>query len=212
MNSSEHKTGLRDSASETRSFKNKQEDYDLVEKAKLNNQQAYSRLMEKYRIPLQYHVGRLVHDREMIEDLVQEAFLKAFDNLHSFDSSYAFSTWLYRIASNHSIDYLRKKKMKTLSIDEPIKAKDGEMQMELPDYGSEADEDIMRKQRENILSDAIEALPEKYAAIIKLRHMEDKSYQEIAVILGLPLGTVKAHIFRARELLNKFLIEKRDHF
>ncbi len=195
-----------------RSRRNREEDYALVEKAKLNEQQAFTRLMEKYRMPLQFHIGKIVRDKEMIEDLVQEAFLKAFDNIHSFDTTYAFSTWLYRIATNHSIDYLRKKKMKTLSIDEPVKAKDGEMQIELPDLDSEADQEIIQQQRENIILEAIESLPEKYSVIIKLRHMDDKSYQEIAEIMKLPLGTVKAHIFRARELLNKYLIEKRGSF
>ncbi len=208
----DNKTGTREDQKAKRSKRNREEDYALVEKAKLNEQHAFTRLMEKYRMPLHYHISKIVRDKEMIEDLVQEAFLKAFDNIHSFDTTYAFSTWLYRIATNHSIDYLRKKKMKTLSIDEPVKAKDGEMQIELPDQDSEADQEIISQQRENIIMEAIESLPEKYSVIIKLRHMDDKSYQEIAEIMELPLGTVKAHIFRARELLNKYLIEKRGTF
>jgi RNA polymerase sigma-70 factor (family 1) len=197
---------------EQRSRKNREEDYALVEQARLNQQEAFTRLMEKYRTPLYYHINKIVRDKEMIEDLVQESFLKAFDNIHSFDTSYAFSTWLYRIATNHSIDYLRKKKLQTLSIDEPVKSRDGEFRMELPDQDSEADREIIDKQRENIISEAIESLPEKYSVIIKLRHMDDKSYQEIAEMMDLPLGTVKAHIFRARELLNKYLIDKRGSF
>lgn len=197
---------------EKRSRQNREEDYKLVEKAKLNEQHAFTRLMEKYRVPLEFHIAKIVRDKEMIEDLVQEAFLKAFDNIHSFDSTYAFSTWLYRIATNHSIDYLRKKKMQTLSIDEPVRAKDGEMKIELPDNDSEADREIIQQQRENIILEAIDSLPEKYSVIIKLRHMDDKSYQEISEIMNLPLGTVKAHIFRARELLNKYLIDKRGSF
>lgn len=201
-----------DTQQEKRSLQNRQEDYSLVEQAKLNQQHAFTRLMEKYRVPLHFHISRIVRDKEMIEDLVQEAFLKAFDNIHSFDTTYAFSTWLYRIATNHSIDYLRKKKMQTLSIDEPVRAKDGDMKIELPDKESEADREIIQKQRENILLAAIESLPGKYSVIIRLRHMDDKSYQEISEIMELPLGTVKAHIFRARELLNKYLMDKRGSF
>ncbi len=201
-----------DTQQEKRSLQNRQEDYSLVEEAKLNQQHAFTRLMEKYRVPLHFHISRIVRDKEMIEDLVQEAFLKAFDNIHSFDTTYAFSTWLYRIATNHSIDYLRKKKMQTLSIDEPVRAKDGDMKIELPDKESEADREIIQKQRENILLAAIDSLPGKYSVIIKLRHMDDKSYQEISEIMELPLGTVKAHIFRARELLNKYLMDKRGSF
>lgn len=199
-------------AKQIKSQKNREEDYALVDRAKLNDQKAFARLMEKYQVQLHFHVQKIVRDKEIVEDLVQEAFLKAFDNIHTFDPTYAFSTWLYRIATNHSIDYLRKKKMRTLSIDEPVRSKDGEMKIELPDHDSETDAFLIRKQRERIIKEAIESLPDKYRTIIQLRHEDDKSYQEIADMLELPLGTVKAHIFRARELLNKFLIDKRGQF
>ena len=195
-----------------RSLKNREEDYALVDQAKLNDQKAFARLMEKYQVQLHFHVQKIVRDRDVVEDLVQEAFLKAFDNIHTFDPTYAFSTWLYRIATNHSIDFLRKKKMKTYSIDEPVRGKDGDMKIELPDHDSETDAELIRKQRAKIIKEAIDSLPDKYRVIIKLRHEDDKSYQEIADMMTLPLGTVKAHIFRARELLNKFLIEKRGQF
>jgi len=203
---------LQSKAKQERSLKNRQEDYDLVDRAKLNDQAAFARLMEKYQKPLYFHINKIVHDKEMLEDLVQEIFLKAFDNIHSFDATYAFSTWLYRIATNHSIDYLRKKKLKTLSIDQPYQTRDGELKLELADDDAEADDQILHQQRVNIIMEAIENLPEKYERIIRLRHMEEKSYQEIAEIMNLPLGTVKAHIFRARELLNKHLKDKRGSF
>jgi len=195
-----------------RSELNRQEDYLLVEKAKLNDQKAFARIAQKYNRPLYFHVSRLVRNQDIVDDLIQEIFLKAFDNIHSFDKNYAFSTWLFRIATNHSIDYLRKKKLQTLSIDEPYKTKDGEISIEIPDNHSEADENIIREQRVKIILEAIDSLPERYEQIIRLRHMEEKSYQEISEILDLPLGTVKAHIFRARELLNKYLKDKRGSF
>lgn len=195
-----------------RSILNRKEDYELVDRAKANDQRAFARLMEKYRNPLYYHINRMVPDKDMLEDLVQEVFLKAFDNIHTFDTTYAFSTWLYRIATNHSIDYLRKKKLKTLSIDQPIQTRDGELTMELPDESSDADDNVIRQERAMVIMDAIAALPPRYEKIIRLRHMEEKSYQEIAEIMDLPLGTVKAHIFRARELLNKFLKDKKGSF
>ena len=195
-----------------RSILNRKEDYELVDRAKANDQRAFARLMEKYRNPLYYHINRIVPDKDMLEDLVQEVFLKAFDNIHTFDTTYAFSTWLYRIATNHSIDYLRKKKLKTLSIDQPIQTRDGELTMELPDESSDADDNVIRQERAMVIMDAIAALPPRYEKIIRLRHMEEKSYQEIAEIMDLPLGTVKAHIFRARELLNKFLKDKKGSF
>lgn len=203
-----------ESRREARARKNREEDYALVARAKKNEQPAFAAIMEKYSMPLRYHVGKIVHDPDMLDDLVQEVFLKAFDNIHTFDTTYAFSTWIYRIATNHSIDYLRKKKLRTLSIDQPVRGKDGDMQIELPDRDPNraADQELIGKQRRQIIQDAIDSLPEKYSRIIRMRHIEDQSYQEIADALQLPLGTVKAHIFRARELLNKYLIDRRGSF
>ncbi len=109
------------------------EDDKLVSAAVEGDEQAYAKLMEKYQRALYFHIIKMVKEKEQVEDLVQEAFMKAFDNLSSYNTRYAFSTWLYRIATNHTIDYLRKKKLKTLSIDEPVKTRDGDMEIQLPD-------------------------------------------------------------------------------
>lgn len=188
------------------------EDDKLVQEAIGGSEKAYKRLVEKYERALYYHILKMIKDKNKVEDLVQEVFVKAFDNLHSYNTNYAFSTWLYRIATNHTIDYLRKKKLQTLSIDEPVKQRDGEMKMQLPDESAQTDRKIIRSQRQKMVQKAIEALPEKYRAVIKLRHMQEKSYQEIAEILDSPLGTVKAHIFRAREMLYKELKDKKEKF
>lgn len=200
-----------DSPRENASASSREDDV-LVEDAIGGDEQAYSKLVDKYERALYFHILKMIKDREQVEDLVQEAFVKAFNNLNTYSNSYAFSTWLYRIATNHTIDYLRKKKLQTLSIDEPMKTRDGEMQMQLPDEDAGADRRIMRKQRQRMVQEAIEDLPEKYRKVIEMRHMEEKSYQEIADVLDLPLGTVKAHIFRARELLYKELKDKKDKF
>lgn len=188
------------------------EDDVLVKKAIGGNENAYAKLVDKYERALYFHILKMIKNREQVEDLVQETFVKAFDNLNTYSTNYAFSTWLYRIATNHTIDYLRKKKLKTLSIDDPVKTKDGEMEMQLPDESASTDRNIIRKQRQKIVRNAISDLPEKYRKVIELRHMEEKSYQEIADVLDLPLGTVKAHIFRARELLYKALKDKKEKF
>jgi RNA polymerase sigma-70 factor (ECF subfamily) len=188
------------------------QDEKYVKKALEGDQRAYQQLTEKYRRPLQYHVTKMVKETEQVEDLVQEAFIKAFKNLDSYNSSYAFSTWLYRITTNHTIDYLRKKKLRTTSIDKPIKTREGEMSFELPDEQAQTDRTIIRKQRKKIITHAIENLPEKYRQVIEMRHIEELSYQEIADKLDLPLGTVKAHIFRAREMLYKALKDKKEKF
>ncbi len=188
------------------------EDDVLVKRAIGGDEQAYKELVEKYQRALYFHILKMIKDKEQVNDLVQEAFVKAFDNLNTYSTNYAFSTWLYRIATNHTIDYLRKKKLKTLSIDEPVKTRDGEMQMQLEDKTAGTDRNIIRKQRQDMVQGAIEDLPPKYRKVIEMRHMEEKSYQEIADVLDLPLGTVKAHIFRARELLYKALKDKREKF
>lgn len=188
------------------------EDVLWIEQALSGDAASYKKLVEKYNRAMYFQVLKLVRNRDVIEDLVQEIFMKAFDNLSSYNSEYAFSTWLYRIATNHSIDYLRKKKLQTYSIDEPVEGKDGEMSVEIPDTDSEADLYLLRKQRHQILREAIENLPEKYKMVIMMRHMEEKSYQEISELLDLPLGTIKAHLFRARELLYKALKDRRTSF
>ncbi len=188
------------------------QDEAYVEKALAGDQRAYQQLTEKYKRPLQFHVRKMVKEPEQVEDLVQEAFIKAFKNLDSYNTNYAFSTWLYRITTNHTIDYLRKKKLRTTSIDKPIKTREGEMSFELPDNKAETDRAIIRKQRKKIITHAIENLPDKYRQVIEMRHIEELSYQEISDQLDLPLGTVKAHIFRAREMLYKALIDKKDKF
>lgn len=187
-----------------------EEDRATVERALEGDQRAYERLVEKYQVPLRRHVAKMVRDDAQIDDLVQEAFVKAFKSIKSYNPSYAFSTWLYRITTNHSIDYIRKKKLPTFSIDKPVQTRDGQLQVELPDTTYRPDRDIVTGQRNAILSAAIDALPEKYNKVIVMRHQQELSYDEIAEQLELPLGTVKAHIFRARALLNKALRDRRD--
>ncbi|RNC85289.1 MAG: sigma-70 family RNA polymerase sigma factor [Balneola sp.] len=188
------------------------EDDKFVADALAGNEDSYKKLVDKYDRPIFFHIRKMIREQEMVEDLVQEVFIKAFKNLQTYSNEYAFSTWLYRIATNHTIDYLRKKKLQTFSINDPIKTKDGEMEVQLPDMSFSTDAPVMKKERKAIVQDAIHNLPEKYRKVIQLRHMEELSYDEIADELDLPLGTVKAHIFRARELLYKALVDKRDKF
>ena len=150
----------------------------------------------------------MVKNVQDAEDLTQEAFIKAFNSLASFNEEYAFSTWLYKIATNNCIDYFRKRKLQMYSLDKPIQYKDSELQHEIPDPDFNAEKTILTSERNQLIREAIETLPKKYYIAIVLRHTEEKSYEEIAAILKLPLGTVKARIFRAREMLNKALKEK----
>lgn len=181
----------------------------LVARALEGDQAAYNQLMGKYHGALSRHVQRMVRKPGEVDDLVQECFIKAFSALKSYSTDYAFSTWLYKIATNHTIDYLRKKKLKTMSIDKPIQTRDGEVEFELPDVSYRPDRHIVEDERKALIQDAIDQLPEKYHRVIVMRHQQEKSFEEIAQELDLPLGTVKAHIFRARAILYKTLRDKR---
>jgi RNA polymerase sigma-70 factor (ECF subfamily) len=181
------------------------EDSRLIAQALRGDNRAYQRLMEKYHDAIYNFIYRMIHDREQVEDLTQEAFIKAFASLKSFNEEFAFSTWLYKIATNNSIDYIRKKKLQMYSIDKPIESKDSDFAFELPDESAEADKHLISGQRAQLVREAINQLPEKYRQVILLRHAEERSYEEIAKMLKLPIGTVKAHIFRARELLYRQL-------
>lgn len=184
------------------------EDSRLIKAALAGDQTSFRSLMKKYHDQVHSLLYRMVHDKDEVEDLTQEAFIKAFQSLRHFNEEFAFSTWLYKIATNNCIDYIRRKKLATFSIDKPIESKDGEYSFEIPDTTYQPDTELIAGQRTRVLEEAIQSLPEKYRIVILMRHTEDKDYQEIADELQLPLGTVKAHIFRARELLYKKLKRK----
>jgi RNA polymerase sigma-70 factor (ECF subfamily) len=187
-----------------------EEDRALVRRALEGDRRAYDQLVRKYREPLARHVGRLIRDRDDVDDLTQEALTKALTQLASYDPTYAFSTWLYRIATNHSIDHLRRRKIATYSLDQPIRTRDGEMQAEVPDSTWRPDRHVVADKQRTLINEAIARLPEKYHRVIVLRHVEELAYEEIAEQLDLPLGTVKAHIFRARALLYRYLKDRQE--
>ncbi|HHG85726.1 MAG TPA: sigma-70 family RNA polymerase sigma factor, partial [Bacteroidetes bacterium] len=140
------------------------------------------------------------------EDLTQEAFAKAFNSLQKFDSKYAFSTWLFRIATNNCIDFIRKKRIQTVSIDTPYENDDGDsMRFDIRDPNLNPNEVMLKKQRKEYLKKAVAKLPAKYKILVDLRYFQELSYDEVAKELELPLGTVKAQLFRARELLSQEL-------
>ncbi len=176
-----------------------------IARALAGDQKAYHYLVEKHRSAVFHIIKRIVRNDEAARDLVQETFMKAFASLSSYRSEYRFSTWLYKIAANSSIDFLRKKRIQSLSIDRPIETGDGIMEIEIADYSYHPGKDLERKEQRFGIKEAIESLPGKYREVIIYRHQDDKSYEEIADLLGVPVGTVKARIFRARELLKKKL-------
>ncbi len=182
------------------------EDYTIVKAAIKGNQKAYQILLERYRSPIFHMMLKMVNNREDADDLTIEAFGKAFDKLSSYTPRYAFSTWLFRIAINNGIDHIRKKRLHMLSIDEPI---DGESSTDyshsIPSYTLDPEQDFIRDQRLQLMRDLLGRLSGKYRLMIELRYFEELSYEEIATELDIPLGTVKAQLFRAKEVLSNLL-------
>ncbi|MEX2191159.1 MAG: sigma-70 family RNA polymerase sigma factor [Bacteroidota bacterium] len=197
---------------EQRRLESKQEDTALIQEALTGHQAAFARLRQKYHDAIYNLIYRMIREKDEVEDLTQEAFIKAFGSLSSFNDEFAFSTWLYKIATNNCIDHIRRRKLQTFSIDKPIESKESDFSFELPDTNDEPDQEMITLQRKKLLDDAINSLPPKYRQVIVMRHKEEMEYQEIALILKLPLGTVKAHIFRAREMLYKYLRDKMRNY
>lgn len=180
-------------------------DEGLITRALTGDQSAYTELLNRHRSAISRIILKIVRDRDETEDLVQETFMRAFHSLASYRSEYRFSTWLYKIAANCAIDSIRKKKIEALSLDKPVPTRDGSVEIDLPDTSYNPEDDLWQKQRRLSIDEAIDSLPPKYRDVILYRHRDDQSYEEIAQILKLPVGTVKARIFRARELLKKKL-------
>lgn len=186
--------------------KNTQEDRRLVHAAKQGNNKAFEALLKKYRKSVYYMLLKMIKNPDDAEDLTQEAFAKAFNSIDKFDATYAFSTWLFRIATNNCIDFIRKKRVQTVSIDQPVEGDDGgNLKFDVKDDNLDPNQSMLKDQRKRYLQMAIERLPEKYKILVELRYFKEFSYEEVAEELQIPLGTVKAQLFRARELLNQEL-------
>lgn len=182
------------------------DDYQLVEKAKGGCQQAYAQLMERHQSSIYHLMLRMTNNREDSHDLTIEAFGKAFTRMASYVPNYAFSTWLYKIAVNNCIDFVRKKKLLTLSIDETIDdSSSQDYSNTLHAYGLNPEEAVIRDQRIGLMRHLLGRLNDKYRVMIELRYFKELSYEEIANELNIPLGTVKAQLFRAKELLSDLL-------
>ncbi|OWY24843.1 hypothetical protein C7N43_36175 [Sphingobacteriales bacterium UPWRP_1] len=188
-------------------------DVQLVQNALAGDQRAYGRLMARYRDSIYFIIQKMVNNREDTDDLTMEAFGKAFQNLHKYSTDYAFSTWLYRIAINNCIDFIRKKRIETLSLDEETNDEEGNSTTK--DYESDMpdpEESYIKKQRILRIRSVIDRLNPKYRRLIELRHLEEKSYEEIAEEMDLPLGTVKAQLFRAKELLLNIMNNTKERY
>ena len=178
-------------------------DLKLVRAAvKKGDQKAFAELMGRYRDSVYFMLLKMVGNKDDADDLTIEAFGKAFKRLDQYTPNFAFSTWLFKIATNNCIDFIRKKKNNTFSIDKPFENEEGgEMGMTLRSDFLDPEEKMQKKEKINMMHDVVDKLKPRYRQLVEMRYFEELSYEEIAEKLELPLGTVKAQLFRARELL-----------
>ena len=186
-------------------------DYRLVCRAtKDGDQQAYAALMDRYRESIYYMLLKMVNNAEDANDLTIEAFGKAFKNLQLYTPEYAFSTWLFKIATNNCIDFIRKKKYRAATTSGYDAKSQDDLMNEIPSGTLDPEEIAIKDQKKELIRDVVEKLSPRYRRLIELRYFEEYSYEEIASELDLPLGTVKAQLFRARELLFNILKSKKE--
>jgi RNA polymerase sigma factor (sigma-70 family) len=187
------------------------EDMELVTLALTGDQNAYAKLMSRYRDSIYFLLLKMVHQEDDANDLTIEAFGKAFSKLEKYTPDFAFSTWLYKIALNNCIDFIRKKKIETLSLHHPIENEKGEpYDIDLQSGSPDPEEIYVKEQRSKILREVIDKIDPKYRLLIELRFYDELSYEEIAERTNLPLGTVKAQLFRAKNLLYQILLPKKE--
>lgn len=181
-----------------------QYDYELVLQAMEGEQKAYGELLGRYRDAIYFMLLKMVNNPSDAEDLTIEAFGKAFKNIKQYTPNYAFSTWLFKIATNNCIDFIRKKKLNNVSIDQGTHNEDS-MPMSIPADGPDPEENLISQQKVLLLRSVVSKLKPRYRKLIELRYFYEFSYEEISEELELPIGTVKAQLFRARELLYNIL-------
>lgn len=189
------------------------EDFKLIDKATSDHdQQAFAQLMERYKKPVYHMILKMVRNVDDAEDLTIEAFAKAFKNLHRFKKDYTFSTWLFRIATNNSIDFIRKKRLETMSLDTSYQDDSGDnVTIDIQDNNLNPQEVAIKAQKKELVQIFVTKLPAKYQRLVRLRYFDELSYDEIARELEAPLGTIKAQLHRARELMYDLVKGKEQH-
>jgi RNA polymerase sigma factor (sigma-70 family) len=180
-------------------------DLKVIRRCKRGEEDAFAQILERYRAPIYNLCYRMTRNPEDARDLGQEIFIKVFSLLDRYDEEYAFSSWLFRIATNHCIDHLRRNRLRFLSLERDGGYDDEEAEMQIPDPGPRPDVKLQRREAVERLEEVIAELPPHYRVITLLRHDQELSYEEIAEVLDLPLGTVKARIHRARNMIQQIL-------
>ncbi len=190
---------------------NAKNDFNVISRAKEGDQKAYAELMQRYKDSIYFMALKMVNNKDDAMDLTVETFGKAFENLDRYKPDFAFSTWLFRIATNNCIDFIRKKRLNVVSLNTLTDQDGEERQFEVRSESLNPEETSIKKQENEKLKNIVEQLPSRYRTLIILRYFEEQSYEEIAQQLDLPLGTVKAQLFRARDLLANVMNRKKNN-
>jgi RNA polymerase sigma-70 factor, ECF subfamily len=189
-------------------------DADVVALALEGRDTAHRELIKRYERPVFSLVFRMVRDRELAEDLTQDTFVKVLSHLDRYRTDFKFSSWLFKIANNVAIDHLRRRQLDTVSIDGSPHAMTPDAveasRFDISDASENALDEMQAKELGSAIEQAISGLRPEYRSCILLRHVEGRSYEEIASTLDLPLGTVKTYIHRARHELRRALEHTRE--
>lgn len=186
-------------------------DFNLVVRAKDGDQKAYADLMQRYKDSIYFMSLKMVNNKDDAMDLTIETFGKAFENIEKYKPDFAFSTWLFRIATNNCIDFIRKKRLNMISIHSLTDEEGEERQLEIKADILNPEESSIKKQQNQAIKMIVDKLPLRYKTLITLRYFDELSYEEIAQELDLPLGTVKAQLFRARDLMANILNRRKKN-
>jgi RNA polymerase sigma-70 factor (ECF subfamily) len=181
------------------------EDAEVVRRILKGEGELFELLVERYRTRLYRFVQRFTNDAEDARDVTQDVFLKVYGALDGYDPRYKFSTWLFRIAGNAAIDHLRRRRIRALPLELPVDEEGGERRVDPKETRPDPFEELARRRLRSALDEAIERLPDDYRELISLRHYGELPYEEIAELKGMPLGTVKNKLFRARQALRDLL-------
>jgi RNA polymerase sigma-70 factor (ECF subfamily) len=189
---------------------NAKKDFMLVLRAKDGDQKAYTALMQRYTDSLYFLALKIVNNKDDAMDLTVETFAKAFENIEKYKPDFAFSTWIFKIATNNCIDFVRKKRLKVVSLQSLTEENRDERQFYMISNTLNPEETSIKKEESENLKNILEHLPQRYRTLIILKYYDEKSYEEISQQLDLPLGTVKAQLSRARELMSNIMNLKKN--
>jgi len=180
----------------------------IVQNILNGDEKAFEMIIQRYQRPLLNYIGRMVGDHELALDLTQEVFIKTYSSLHLFQAQYKFSTWMFKIASNLVIDFWRKKKIDSFSLDQHPGFESDKPPIQIPGFDQPVGKKYELQEIREKIESTLNKIPPALRELFIWRHINEFSYEEIAEIKEMPIGTIKNRVYQAKELLRKLLKEK----